>query len=639
MSAPTSQAAAAAQDGGIPFELRALTAPEVALLLGQAPRTVLEKLATRPDFPKRVSTSPATWVAESSLYLLDASGVWFIEPDEDGEPSGRRWVCSPLEVIAKTRDANSEGWGRLLKWNDSDGVTHTWAAPSYLLIGDGRDFARELAGRGLELAPGANAIRRLMAYVMTEPAEARARSLSAPGWFGRQYVLPNGDVFGNGSEPIVYQHSGGVAVAYGCAGDWKAKVSALCVGNSRLVFAVSIMFAGPMLRLVGVGGGGFHFVGNSSSGKSTLLKVAASVAGPPGYVREWRATANALEGSAVLHNDATLILDEISQVDGQQAGEAVYMLANGSGKSRSNRAGDARPVATWLVQTISAGEVTLAQHMADSGKKIRAGQAVRLVDIPSDAGCGLGAFESLHGAEASNSFAVHVAMMAAENFGTGWRAWLEYIAGKNAENMILHMRREVEIFQRDAVPEKADGQVYRVAARFAIAGAAGELATAAGVTGWPAGEARRAALRCFSDWLQLRGGSENGEHIALLSQVRAFLEAHGQSRFEEIASDTARPIINRAGFLRHDAIHGMQYLVMRETFKNELCKGFSPKQAAKWLAAARWLQPGSNGNNTQTIRIKQLGDTPVRLYAFNAAAVHGGSVEPVSAPADEPCPF
>lgn len=67
MSAPTSQAAAAAQDGGIPFELRALTAPEVALLLGQAPRTVLEKLATRPDFPKRVSTSPATWVAGEVL--------------------------------------------------------------------------------------------------------------------------------------------------------------------------------------------------------------------------------------------------------------------------------------------------------------------------------------------------------------------------------------------------------------------------------------------------------------------------------------------------------------------------------------------------------------------------------------------
>jgi putative DNA primase/helicase len=82
---------------------------------------------------------------------------------------------------------------------------------------------------------------------------------------------------------------------------WKASVSARCVGNSRLVLAVATAFAAPLLRLVGAQGGGWHFVGASSSGKTTAIEIAASVLGFPsasgttrGYVRSWDATKNGL---------------------------------------------------------------------------------------------------------------------------------------------------------------------------------------------------------------------------------------------------------------------------------------------------------------------------------------------------------
>lgn len=51
----------------IPFELRAIHVAEVAALLGLAPRTVLENVASRPDFPKRVSLRPASWIAGDIL--------------------------------------------------------------------------------------------------------------------------------------------------------------------------------------------------------------------------------------------------------------------------------------------------------------------------------------------------------------------------------------------------------------------------------------------------------------------------------------------------------------------------------------------------------------------------------------------
>lgn len=557
-------------------------------------------------------------------YRLNAAGVWFHDVGEDGEPGAVHWICAALHVVAKTRDAQNEDWGRLLWWNDADGARHVWAAPIILTIGDGRDFARELASRGLEIAPGPQAMKRLLAYVTTEPAAARARCVPSPGWYGRQYVLPTGEAFGKGAESIVYQHSGGLSVHYGTAGDWRANIAPLCVGNSRLVLAACAMFAGPMMRIAGMEGGGVHFIGSSSTGKSTLLRVAASVAGSPKYAREWRATANGLEGVATLHNDGTLILDEISQMDAGQAGEAVYLLANGTGKSRATRSGDARPAAQWLVQTLSAGEISLAQHMAQAGKQARAGQLVRLADVPVDAGAGFGAFERLHGSERGDTFAVRLGLLCAEHYGTAWRPWLEYLAEKAAQALSAQLKREIDTFKRDVVPERADGQVIRVAARFGLCAAAGELATLAGLTGWPAGEARRAAMACFQDWLTLRGGAQNGEHLALIGQVRAFFETHGESRFEPATAEhPPRPVSQRAGFHRPGPFGDLQYLVMRETFKRELCKGFDHRQAIRWLIHAKWLLPGGDGHNTQLARIRSIGGQPIRLYVFDAAMVHG----------------
>ena len=57
----------------IPFELQAIDAETVGLLLGQSARTVLENIACRPDFPKRVSLRPASWVAGEVLEWREQS--------------------------------------------------------------------------------------------------------------------------------------------------------------------------------------------------------------------------------------------------------------------------------------------------------------------------------------------------------------------------------------------------------------------------------------------------------------------------------------------------------------------------------------------------------------------------------------
>lgn len=51
----------------VPFELRAINAAAVGELLGLTPRSVLETVACRPDFPVRLTMRPATWVAGEVL--------------------------------------------------------------------------------------------------------------------------------------------------------------------------------------------------------------------------------------------------------------------------------------------------------------------------------------------------------------------------------------------------------------------------------------------------------------------------------------------------------------------------------------------------------------------------------------------
>lgn len=113
---------------------------------------------------------------------------------------------------------------------------------------------------------------------------------------------------------------------------------------------------------------------------------------PSAYPRLWRATANGLEGLAALHNDGLLILDELSQIDPKEAGEAAYLLANGQGKARASRTGTARQSARWRLLFLSAGEESLTALMARVGRKVNAGQEIRLADLDADAGAGMGAF-------------------------------------------------------------------------------------------------------------------------------------------------------------------------------------------------------------------------------------------------------
>jgi uncharacterized protein (DUF927 family) len=572
-----------------------------------------------------------------SGFVLSNKGLWFEAPPKKPDDETRLVrISDPLRVLALTRDERGEGWGRLLEFEDRDGATHRWAAPCILLSGSGEALRTELQRLGLRVTTSPEGRRRLLDYVQDCVPQARARSVTRTGWTnGGVYVLPD-RTLGEVAEPVIFQSETTEAPAFGTRAtldDWKARIGALCVGNSRLLFACSCAIAAPLLYLAGDESSGFHLKGlstnASSSGKTTSQRVAASIIGRPEYVQKWRATDNALEAVAEQHNDALLILDELAQIEPRAAGEAAYLLANGAGKARAARTGDARPVKRWRLLFLSSGEIGLEEHMAAAGKRYRSGQAVRMIEIPADAGAGLGVFEQLHGYQDGAAFATALTDAAAECNGTPFVAFVEFvIAERTALPGKIGDFRSAFVTSALKGLDNPVGQVRRVAARFGLVAVAGELATLAGVTGWPSGAANDAALSLFRAWLDDRGGAGSGEEAELLAQVRLFFALHGESRFtrwdrppEPTAGDRNPRTANRAGYVRQvedDGIPTLRWYVYQEVFEREIAAGFGAKEAAALLLREGLLMPGSEGGRTRPTRKERLPGhaKTTRVYVF-----------------------
>lgn len=365
-------------------------------------------------------------------FRLDEEALWFDKLTErrDGESDIQpQRICSPLRVTAITCDSHDGSYGRLLEWHTTTGQLRRWAMPMAMLSGNGEELRRILLENGLTYISTRPALRSLLCeYISRSRPGRRVTCVEKTGWHNGVYVLPD-EVIGPDGDSVILQGShyltGGFAQA-GTLAEWQEQVAALCAGNSRLVFAVCCALAAPLLRLTGTGGGGFHLRGESTDGKTTVMKVAASVCGGTDYWHSWRATGNALEGIASRHNDALLPLDELREVDPREAGMIAYMLANGQGKGRARTDGEVRNRRHWTLLLFSTGELSLAEHTERAGERLYAGMDVRMVQIPSDTGQH-GAFEQLHGFASGQQFADALCDRVVRFHGTAFRAWLAFL--------------------------------------------------------------------------------------------------------------------------------------------------------------------------------------------------------------------
>jgi uncharacterized protein (DUF927 family) len=533
-------------------------------------------------------------------FRLGSDALWFDNPTAD-EPAQR--ICGPLEVVACTRDNESENWGWELHWRDPDGCEHWGTVSASMLIAEGAAYQEALQDGGLNITPGRRARALLSSYIHTADPAARVRSVARTGWCGDSWVLPDDVVGPAGAEKIRYQVPHNTEHYYRIAGTfeaWRTNVSMKCIGNSRLIYAASQPYAAALLTPLDIEGGGTHLVRDTSIGKTTTAIVAGSAiggGGPRGFARTWRATANAVEIIAEQHNDCFLLLDEIAELaDLKEAEPVIYMLSNGEGKARMTRAITARRSLRWRLLFLSSGEQPLSEVAATGGRRIKGGAEVRLINIPADAGAGMGLFENTHGANSPAEFAEQITAAAKQHYGHAFRAFLRQLTA-DRERWLEKARGIIAAFIEEFLPGKAAPEVRRGLRRFAVTAAGGELATAMGITGWPEGTAKAATAKCFQAWLKFRGGAGAFDADQAVAQAALFIAAHGRSRFQPTTpqydsrgNPIADRVINRAGFWRENPRGEREYLVFPEVFQQEVCRGYDYLAVAAELARRRHLR-------------------------------------------------
>lgn len=561
-------------------------------------------------------------------FRVSDAGVFFQQKDKNGQPYEIR-VCSRIDIVALSRDAQNQNWGLVLEFKDSDGKLHRWCMPMEMLA-IGSACRGPLLNMGLNIAPSER-YDYISAYLLAAKPSARALSVSKPGWHNGVFVLPN-RIIGRSQEIVALQTNdptgANIFKQQGTEPEWQQQVAAPCQGNSRLVLAICAALTGPVLDLLQEESGGFHLQGPSSTGKTTSLEVGASVWGGRDFVRTWRTTDNALEAVATRHNDTLLALDEMSQVDPRKVGEVVYMLANGQGKGRANQSGGGRPVASWRLMILSTGEVTTADHLASGNMRSMAGQEVRMINIQADAGAGYGLFENIHDLESAQMLSIALKKRTTQHFGHAGPAFIEFLADDASRDSIVEqIRNGTESFIKNHQPVDSSGQVVRVLKRFALVAAVGEAAIKLNILPWAEGEAIQGARTCFYSWINARGGVANLEADQAIAQIQRFLEQHGESKFTSWdtnmgVQDFDRPTINRAGF-RKKSLHGQnvltertEYFVFPESFRTEVCAGLNSRDVVNVLMQHGLLVTGSDGKAQKSVRLPGIGTK--RMYHLSA---------------------
>jgi len=357
-------------------------------------------------------------------------------------------------------------------------------------------------------------------------------------------------------------------------------------------------------------------MGSTTDGKTTAQIAAGSVWGggdKTGYVESWRSTKNGLELLAETHSDSLLILDELAQIEPAQAVDAAYTLANGQGKTRMSSGATFQRSLKWLVLVLSSGEIPLADHIGTIGAKSKGGQQIRLLDVPSNAGAGMGVFEDIQGAVSPETFADQVKEAALQFYGTPIRTFVKRLI-QDFDASIEQVRVWIDEFL-EYTPPDASAEVRRAGRRFALVAAAGRLATQFGITGWDEEEAFWGVWQCVQGWIGVRGTTGSIDADDGVRQVLHFIQSHGASRFEREGDKDDRIIQNRAGFIRANQSTGeKEYLFLTEVFRREVCKGHTPKQVLNALIDAHLLRCDADGH----FSVKRLiGEQPkgARYYA------------------------
>lgn len=568
-------------------------------------------------------------------YFVQATAEDLIGNSEYGEhdyvlATKEAWrpLCGYLKPIYRVKDID-DSWGMLVKFKDLEGVEREVFLKRIDWLGE-KGAVEILQDRGLQLMGlKQKNLDPINEYLNNFKPEFQAVGVDMVGWQGdnEAYMLPftneprnnySNKQENNKSIEYILQQKGATSRTLNKKGDleeWKRTVGQVCRGNHLHSFAILVSLAAPALKLLGEEGGFFHYVGNTSIGKSTILHVAKSVWGFEN-LGSFRTTDNALESVCKNSNDGVLFLDEIGEIDPDAFFKIIYMLANGVTKGRSDRNGNAKQTTFFTVIAQSTGEIGLEAKLAEKKIQAKGGQLMRMAELDADRGKGLNTFDILNiNPDSGERFATggeqaeYLKTHARENCGVVIDSFLKVVVPKIDDYKDGLKKAKAKWLERKLTGDEGV-EVARVAKRFSTIFATGVIASSFGIIPHSFKEVEESVDIMFINWLDRFGGDNPHEFKMMVADARKLTIENQHSRFQNAhPTEEERENLPRdkAGYWKMGQDKDgnwvlSEFWIYPKVFEREVLKGRDKKVFYPLLVKSGYIKKGDDGKYTQKRR-------------------------------------
>jgi len=321
-------------------------------------------------------------------YAMDPTGVFKLAVGADGSPSSTRIATSPIFIVGRTHDVLTGAAKRQIMWRTPAGWT-TRAIDRGVVMN-----SQKLIGLSdLEVPVTSNSAGLLVEWFSEFEAENMHRfrasqAASRMGWIKqagvRGFLLPDGfytmsqEAVESGVELVPPPGMENVLEGWRAGGEWGEWVRAMEVMKpfTPMWIALYASAAAPLLDIFNTPSFIVDFNGETSSGKTTALRVGASVWGRPGdnhptAMYSWDTTKVFVERTCGFLCNLPVILDETKRAKDQKTvRDVIYDFANGQGKGRGAPDGT-RQTASWRSIMLTSGEAAATSFSQDGGTRAR----------------------------------------------------------------------------------------------------------------------------------------------------------------------------------------------------------------------------------------------------------------------------
>ncbi len=328
----------------------------------------------------------------------DATTMMFPDRDENGTTMREEVIAhAPILIAARLRDIDIGTEALDLCFLRPDGWRHVIVDRAVAL--DGRQIV-QLASRGFPVA--STTATFVVEYLnnlegLNFQEIPTTKSTSHFGWqgkagerrflCGRKLILPGSDLpsiesLGSGDNSLIVfvgsshgdEQIADSVYSRGSLEGWLSAVGPIA-DFPRVLLGLYASFVPPLLRILGAPNFIVDWWNRTSTGKTTVLRVAASVWGNPdeqsadSFVQCWDATSVFIERACSVIGGLPLLLDETKRAKKPiLVGGILYDVAHGRGKGRGNVKSIER-TGTWKTVLLSTGEGPATGFTTDAGTR------------------------------------------------------------------------------------------------------------------------------------------------------------------------------------------------------------------------------------------------------------------------------